>query len=94
MTGRKYAGLIAYLVLVVTVVALIWYANRAESAQPQRYEVYVVQAGQTLWDIARERYPGAHTGEMVHRIREINGTGGKLRSAVIRPGDELLVPVK
>lgn len=94
MTGRKYAGLIAYLVLVVTVVALIWYANRAESAQPQRYEVYVVQAGQTLWDIARERYPGAHTGELVHRIRELNGKNGELLSPVIHVGDELLVPVE
>lgn len=93
MTNRKYASLIAYLVLVVTVVALVWYANRAESAAPERYEVYVVGAGETLWEIAKKRYPRAHTGSKVHEIREINGTGGKLRSTVIHAGDKLLVPV-
>lgn len=94
MTSRKYASMIAYLVLVVTAVALVWYANRAESAVPERYEMYVVgSCDKSIWDIARDRYKG-HTGKMVHRIRELNGKNGKLRSTVIHVGDMLLLPVE
>ncbi|MDA8212114.1 MAG: LysM peptidoglycan-binding domain-containing protein [Clostridia bacterium] len=94
MTNRNYAGLIAYLVLIIIAVALLLYAKQADAVDKPGHEVYVVQAGDTLWGIASNRYPGAHTGEMVHRIREINGTDGKLRSTVIHAGEELLLPVE
>lgn len=33
---------------------------------------WVVMPGDTLWDIARTCWPGAHTGQMVAAIREAN----------------------
>jgi Tfp pilus assembly protein FimV len=48
----------------------------------------LVQPGQSLWDIAQERYPGSDPREAVYRIEQANG----LRSAVVEPGQRLVLP--
>lgn len=50
---------------------------------------YVVQAGDTLWEIARHRVgPGGDPRPVVRDIREVNG----LHSAALMPGKMLLLP--
>src|SRR5690606_8613737 len=40
----------------------------SEPAPPPCGDYWVVGPGDTLWDIARRCYPGAHTGRMVHAV--------------------------
>jgi nucleoid-associated protein YgaU len=48
---------------------------------------YLVEPGDTLWEIAAERY-GGDPREGVWRLREANG----LRAATLRPGQMIVVP--
>ena len=57
-------------------------------AGPTGYTTYRVEAGDTLWSIAADRYPGADVREGVGEIERLNG----LDSPVIVPGEELKVP--
>ncbi len=54
------------------------------------YADHVVKPGDTIWDIAKERYPGQHTGEKVYQITEAN----KVQNGLIKPGQVLKVPDK
>lgn len=49
-----------------------------------------VKPGDTLWQIARREYSGAHTGKMVHEILAVNPEIG--RDCVIRPGQRVRLP--
>lgn len=66
-------------------VAVAFGARRSDGAG--RDEVYVVQAGDTLWAIAASHY-GGDPRQGVWRLRERNGLGGTL----LRPGQRLVVP--
>jgi len=51
----------------------------------------VVQAGDTLWDLAKAHGPaGVDPRRTVDRIRRVNG----LTTARIHPGQELLIPTR
>lgn len=50
--------------------------------------VVVVQAGETLWQIARTIDPAADPRELVSRIRDLNGLGAE----TVVPGQSLVVP--
>lgn len=50
----------------------------------------VVEPGDSLWSISRDRVPGADPREVVLRMRELNG----LSSNLIQPGQVLLVPTR
>ena len=78
-----FARIVVVLSLALLAVAVV--ARGSESARPEA--VYVVQAGDTLWSIAAERYggdPREGVWELVHR----NG----LASAAVSVGQRLLVP--
>ncbi len=49
---------------------------------------YVVRPGDTLWEIAAARYPGADPRESVWRIQQRNALDG----ASLRVGDVLVLP--
>src|SRR5690606_20576767 len=49
-----------------------------------------VMQGDTLWDIARTCWPGAHTGQMVYEIRRLNPS---LDPGRLRVGQVLRLPV-
>ena len=51
---------------------------------------WVVMRGDTLWDIARTCWPGAHTGQMVYEIRRLNPG---LDPGRLRAGQVLRLPV-
>lgn len=57
--------------------------------EPEERHV-VVRPGDTLWQIARREYSGAHTGKMVYEILAVNPEIG--RDCVIRPGQKVRLP--
>jgi|LSQX01.2.fsa_nt_gb LysM repeat protein len=56
--------------------------------EPPRPKAYQVMPGDSLWAIATRYYPGYHTGEMVHEIRELN----QMVSATIYPYEVIKLP--
>lgn len=51
------------------------------------YTQYIVEPGDTLYDIARRLYPGRDWREVVHEVRVVNGI-----TPVIRPGQKIWIP--
>ena len=74
-------------VIVAVAAVLAWavFVRPTEGAGPQR--VYVVQRGDTLWEVAARNYAG-DVREAVWRVRERN----RLSSSVIEPGRRLVLP--
>ena len=75
---------------IVVIVALLtlavaWGARRSDGAG--REQMYVVQAGDTLWSIAAAHY-GGDPREAVWRLEDRNHLGGSL----VRPGQHLRLP--
>lgn len=53
-------------------------------------EIYTVQPGDSLWSISLEYCPaGVDRGEWIAEVRDLN----RLKSDIIRPGDDLVVLV-
>jgi LysM repeat protein len=77
-------GRMAILVALLTV-AIAFSARTSDGAAPG--EVYVVQAGDTLWSIAATHY-GGDVRRAVWRVQRRNGLDG----VVIRPGERLVLP--
>ena len=75
------------LIVIVAVFAVVvaWGARRSDSAGPE--QVYVVQAGDTVWSIAAASY-GGDTREAVWRLEDRNHLAGSL----VRPGQRLRLP--
>ena len=66
------------------------FAKVAEGGAGGRYETLTVQAGDTLWSIAAERYPGAEIRAKVFQIEQAN----HLSSPAIEAGEKLQVPTR
>lgn len=76
----------------MALVLLLSSAVQATGAGPLPVESvdYRVQAGDTLWDIAREHGPeGEDPRAVVHTIQKMN----ELEGSVIQPGQVLSIPV-
>lgn len=66
------------------------FALKVNGKTPLKYEKVVVYPGDTLWSIAKEiKTENEDIRKIIYEIRKIN----KLDTAVILPGQELLVPV-
>jgi LysM domain len=63
-------------------------AGRAAAVSTSGYEVITVEPGDTLWDIAGQRYPGSDVRARVFEIEQANGLSGP----VIVEGQRLQVP--
>jgi nucleoid-associated protein YgaU len=88
-------GRLALIVLCVAIIAIaaVAMANPvvadAPGVKPTSATV-VVLPGDTLWDIARRVAPADDPRRTVYEIRQLNGLAG----SEIRPGDDLVVPLR
>ena len=65
-------------------------ARAAEGGAQAAYEPVRVEAGDTLWSIASQRYPGTDVRLKVYQIQQAN----QLSGAALYPGETLLVPTR
>ncbi len=85
-----------WVLLGVAVAALLGFGYAREAAgsslvgsgRSAAVETVTVGPGDTLWDIASTRYPGADVREKVFEIEQLNGLSGP----TILAGQRLLVP--
>ena len=87
--GRAVAFVASVGALIAVVVGAGQVAGASAETQAQQQSVVVVQAGETLWGIAREVAPGHDPRGVVQQIRDSNGLG----TSPIVPGQALVVPV-
>jgi len=84
----------ALLAAAAAVLLGVGYAREAASsplvggATPAAAETVTVAPGDTLWDIASSRYPGADVRQKVFEIEQLNGLSGPS----IQSGQHLRVP--
>ncbi len=90
--GRVAVGVLSTLFLLLVVLfsgRLSADAGTSMSDQGRATGVVVVQAGESLWQIAQAIAPQADPRETVTLIRELNGLG----EAAVMPGQSIVVPV-
>lgn len=90
MTRTTSAPSVRLLVLVVALASIfLLLATRVDAVDTEATAVYVVESGDTLWDIAAQVSKGeGDVRAVVGRIRSLND----LDQAIIHPGQRLLVP--
>ena len=81
--------IMAIVVLVLVCAAMQYFMPTANANNKQVYIEHTVESGQTLWDIAVMYRSDADPRQVVYEIEKANGC-----SALIRPGQVLLVPVR
>ncbi len=88
---KKDKRLAAILALAYIVLIFVMYMHSPKQAaySASRYARYTVQGGDTLWSIAKTYRPDADPREIVWEIQQASDA-----TALIRPGQVLLVPVK
>lgn len=80
-----------YLIIpIVLILLVISISNRIEyySKKVRKFETYVVQQGDTLWEISKQVNPGQDPRKTVYEIQKLNDG----ITPVIQPGQEILVP--
>lgn len=87
---RKKLFLIAVICIVssFTIISTSFMNYTKKKEKIQKYETYVVKQGDTLWSIAK-RYTDGDPRKLIYEIRELNNI-----TPVIRPGQEIKIPVK
>jgi hypothetical protein len=89
LRGRIVLFSATILTLVGLVVAFGQLAGASDTSRPESpTAIMTVQAGDSLWTIAKSALHTADPRETVERIRELNG----LSNSVIVPGQQLVVP--
>jgi LysM repeat protein len=75
------------LFIVATIIVL--YATFTHRLEIESTKTYIVQSGDTVWEIATDSSPDVLTDKVVSDIKEING----LHNYTIHPGQVLELPV-
>jgi len=89
LRGRIVLFAATILTLVGLVVAFGQLAGASDTSRPESpTAIMTVQAGDSLWSIAKSALHTTDPRETVERIRELNG----LSDSVIVPGQQLIVP--
>lgn len=89
LTARGRLVLTLLVALSVVTGSLLLAGPRADAgATGGEATVYTVMAGETLWEIAGELAPEEDPRMVIDRIMRMNN----LSSAVVLPGDQLVVP--
>ena len=87
---KKLSTAIMAILTLVLVYSLIQaFIPRVLANNEQVYIEHTVESGQTLWDIAVMYRSDADPRQVIYEIKKASGC-----SALIRPGQVLLVPVK
>jgi nucleoid-associated protein YgaU len=88
MKRKRFKRILA--LLLIGCILAIPFASKAKSKGNINYEKVVVYSGDTLWGIA-SKYTDDNKDvrRTIYEIRKLN----KLDSALINPGQELLVPI-
>lgn len=76
--------------IAITLIFILAVARVTESKSTTdiQYVTYIVQPGQTLWDIAKELHPGEDPRRLIFQIREVNDI-----TPIIQPGQAIKVPI-
>jgi LysM repeat protein len=82
--GARRAGIAAAVLLLLT----FSLATAARGSAASGYQTVTVEAGDTIWALAAERYPGSDTRQKVDEIRRLN----RLTSPLVYPGEVLRLP--
>lgn len=70
---------------------LVWLMPDQEPQSQQPPRTYVVQAGDTLWSIAKKAYPNTYRWEAIDKICKANSPDGNL-NPILYPGQNLILP--
>jgi hypothetical protein len=90
---RRFAGLVRFAVFLLLIFIAVWagvrVAHAGEDASVYTGHKVVVQAGDTLWDLAAREYgSGADLRQAVWQIEQANG----LKSVAVQPGQSVTLP--
>ncbi len=92
---RRLAGLLRFAVFLLFVFVAVWagvrVAHATSDAAVYQGERYVVQVGDTLWDIALRHDSDVDPRRVVYGIRVANGLPS---GHVLQPGDTLMLPYR
>ena len=86
---KKSTMLMAILFLVLAYAVMQHFMPTANANNQDIYIEHTVEAGETLWQIAQHYRPDVDPRQVVCQIKKASGC-----SALIRPGQVLLVPVE
>jgi hypothetical protein len=92
LTRRGRVVVLSFFILLASLAsAVLWTtASRAEERPTGPAPTVVVDANDTLWDIAARTAPGRSPHDVVAEIRRLNGLGSD--DIAIHVGDTLVVP--
>ncbi|WP_035166527.1 LysM peptidoglycan-binding domain-containing protein [Caloramator sp. ALD01] len=87
---RKKLFLLAVICIVssFTIISTSFMNYTKKKEKIQKYETYVVQAGDTLWKIAKQYRPNEDPRKVIYEIRKHNGI-----TPIIYPGQVIEIPV-
>ena len=85
---KLLTAIMAILTLVLVYSLIQAFIPRVLANNEQVYIEHTVESGQTLWDIAVMHRPDADPRAVIHKIKGASGC-----TALIRPGQRLLIPV-
>lgn len=93
LRGRVLIAFVVVSALLLALLLAFWLgtvqaSHAAGGGRAEPYESLVLHPGQTLWEIAERRAPGADPRIMVHRIIEAND----LEGAAVWAGQRIRVP--
>lgn len=87
---NKKIGRVVLVLIVICTVMIPFTANKVKGSNNPQYAKVTVYPGDTLWGIASKyNTENSDVRKVIDKIRKIN----KLDTAVIIPGQQLLIPI-